>query len=417
MTKPETHVVVGASLAGAKAAETLRAEGFTGRVVLIGEEAERPYERPPLSKGYLRGDIERETVFVHDRAFYAEHDIELRTGTTVTALDPDGHTVTLSCDRHDEQLSYDRLLLTTGAKPRQLDVPGEDLPGVYSLRSLGDADQLAAAIDHADTVAVVGAGWIGSEVAASARQLGHDVAMIAPSVVPLEWILGVEVGWLYRTLHADHGVDLHLETGVTALRGRESVEAIELSDGTGIPADVVLIAVGAAPRVELAEAAGLTVAGGVVVDAQLRTSDPRIFAAGDVASAMHPILSRNIRVEHWANALHQGPAAARNMLGIPTTYERIPYFFSDQYELGMEYSGYAKSWDRVVFRGDPAQGKFIAFWLAGGVVVAGMNANVWGVTEPIQQVIRSRVAIDPELLADPDTPLESLTDLARKTVS
>ena len=417
MTTPKTFVIVGASLAGAKAAETLRAEGFTDRVVLVGEEAERPYERPPLSKDYLRGDVGRQDVFVHDENFYAEHDIELRTATRATALDPDGHTVTLTGDGGDDQLPYDRLLLATGAGPRRLDIPGAALPGVYSLRSLADTDRLAGAIESATSVAVIGAGWIGSEVAASARQLGHEVAMVAPSVAPLERVLGIEVGWVYRTLHTTHGVDLHMQTGVDALLGTDSVEALELRDGTRLAADVVLVGIGAVPRVELAEAAGLAVDDGIVVDAGLRTSHPDVFAAGDVASAWHPLLESHIRVEHWANALHQGPAAARNMLGIPTPYDRIPYFFSDQYELGMEYSGYAKSWDRVVFRGDPLHGGFIAFWLADGVVVAGMNANVWDVAEPIQALIRDRVAADPELLADPDTPLESLADLASPTVS
>lgn len=416
MTTPQTFVIVGASLAGAKAAETLRAEGFTGRVVLVGEEAQRPYERPPLSKGYLRGETEREKVFVHDEDFYADHDIELRTATRATALNADRHTVTLTSDGDDEQLSYDRLLLATGASPRRLDLPGAELPGVYSLRGLADTDRLASAIGRANTVAVIGAGWIGTEVAASARQLGRNVAMIAPSVVPLERVLGIEVGWVYRTLHTAHGVDLHLQTGVDAVLGADSVEALQLSDGTRLAADVVLVGIGAVPRVELAVDAGLAVDDGIVVDANLRTSDPDIFAAGDVASARHPLLGGNVRVEHWANALHQGPAAARNMLGIPTSYERIPYFYSDQYELGMEYSGFAKSWDRVVFRGDPAQGKFIAFWLSSGLVVAGMNANVWDVVEPIQQLIRDHVAVDPGLLADPATPLESLTELARPTV-
>jgi 3-phenylpropionate/trans-cinnamate dioxygenase ferredoxin reductase subunit len=417
MTTPQTFVIIGASLAGAKAAETLRTEGFTGRVVLVGEEAERPYERPPLTKDYLRGEAEREKVFVHDESFYAEYDIELRTAIRATALDPDKHTVTLTGDGDDEQCSYDRLLLTTGASPRRLDIPGADLPGVYSLRSLADTDDLANGIGQADTVAVIGAGWIGSEVAASARQLGHNVAIVAPSIVPLERVLGIEVGWVYRTLHTTHGVDLHLQTGVDALVGADSVEALELSDGTRLVADVVLVGIGAVPRAELAKTSGLTVEDGIVVDAYLRTSHPDVFAAGDVASAWHPRLESSIRVEHWANALHQGPAAARNMLGIPTPYDRIPYFFSDQYELGMEYSGYAKSWDRVVFRGDPLHGgEFMAFWLADGVVVAGMNANVSDVAEPIQQLIRDRVTVDPERLADPDTPLDSLTDFVRRAV-
>jgi 3-phenylpropionate/trans-cinnamate dioxygenase ferredoxin reductase subunit len=410
VSAPETFVIVGASLAGAKAAETLRTEGFGGRVVLVGDEPERPYERPPLSKDYLRGDAGREKVFVHDEGFYSDHDIELRTSTVVDALDVDGHAVTLTGDGDDEQLAYDRLLLATGSAPRRLAVPGADLGGVHVLRTVADADRLADAIRGAGTVAVIGAGWIGSEVAASARQLGRDVAMVAPSAVPLERALGREVGSVYRALHAEHGVDLHLEVGVTALLGAGSVDALELSDGTRVPADVVVAGVGATPRVELAADAGLAVDDGVVTDENLRTSHPDVFAAGDVASAWHPALGHHVRVEHWANALHQGPAAARNMLGIPTPYDRIPYFFSDQYDLGMEYSGSAPSWDRVVFRGDPSDGEFLAFWLSGGIVVAGMNANVWDVTEPIQRLVRARVAVDPDRLADPDVALEELTD-------
>jgi 3-phenylpropionate/trans-cinnamate dioxygenase ferredoxin reductase subunit len=260
---------------------------------------------------------------------------------------------------------------------------------------------------------VIGAGWIGSEVAASLRQLGLDVAMIAPSVVPLERVLGIEVGWVYRSLHARHGVGLHLQTGVDAVLGTDSVEGLALSDGTRIDADLVLVGIGADPRGELAATAGLAVDNGIVVDADLRTSHPDVFAAGDVANAWHPRFGRHIRVEHWANALHQGPAAARNMLGIAAPYDRLPYFFSDQYELGMEYSGYAPAWDRVVFRGDPSRGEFLAFWLAHGVVTAGMNANVWGVTDLIQELVRSRAAVDPELLADADVPLDAVTGMVR----
>jgi 3-phenylpropionate/trans-cinnamate dioxygenase ferredoxin reductase subunit len=413
MTSAQTYVIVGASLAGAKAAETLRAEGFGGRIVLLGEEPDRPYERPPLSKDYLRGDTDRERLFVHDEHFYAGHDVELRTATRATALDPDGHTVTIAGEGREERLGYDRLLLATGSRPRPLAVPGAGLPGVLTLRTVADADRLAAAITQASSVAVIGAGWIGTEVAASVRQLGQDVAMIAPSVVPLERVLGAEVGRVYRTLHASHGVDLHLQTGVDALLGTDSVEGLALGDGTRIDADLVLVGVGAAPRDELARAAGLAVDDGIVVDAHLRTSHPDVFAAGDVANAWHPRFGRHIRVEHWANALHQGPAAARNMLGIAAPYDRVPYFFSDQYELGMEYSGHAPVWNRVVFRGDPTSGEFLAFWLADGVITAGMNANVWGVTDLIQELVRRGAVVDPELLADADVPLEALTGMVR----
>ena len=405
MPTSQTYVIVGASLAGAKAAETLRAEGFDGRVVLIGAEPERPYERPPLSKDYLRGDTDRAKVYVHEENFYADQGIELRTGTAAVALDPDEHTVVLA---DEERVRYDRLLLATGAEPRRLGVPGAELDGVHYLRSLDDADRLAAALRQAGHVVVIGAGWIGSEVAASSRQLGSDVAMVAPGAVPLQRVLGPEVGAVYGAAHAAHGVRLHMGTGVASILGRRRVEGVSLTDGTRLPADVVVVGIGASPRVQLAERAGLVIDDGIAVDAHLRTSAADVFAAGDVAAAFHPVLGGRIRVEHWANALHQGPAAARNMLGIPTPYDRVPYLFSDQFELGMEYSGHARTWDRVVFRGDPDDGKFLAFWLADGVVLAGMNVNIWDVTDPIQRLIRERIAVDVDRLADPHTPLDAV---------
>jgi 3-phenylpropionate/trans-cinnamate dioxygenase ferredoxin reductase subunit len=404
-----TFVIVGASLAGARAAETLRVEGFEGRVVLIGEEPERPYERPPLSKGYLAGDAERDSVYVHDAGFYDDHAIELRTGTRVTTVDPTAHTVVLD---DGERIGYDRLLLSTGAAARRLRVPGADLDGVRYLRSLADADDLRAGLRSATSVAVVGGGWIGSEVAAAARQLGRPVAMIAPGAAPLERVLGRELGRFYRELHAEHGVDMHLGQHVAALSGSGSVEEIRTTDGHTIAADLVVVGIGAVPRAELAATASLDVHDGIVVDEYLQTTDPAIFAAGDVAAAWHPRLATRIRLEHWANALNQGPTAALNMLGRATPYQRVPYFYSDQYDVGMEYSGHAPSWDRVVFRGDPASREFIAFWLAADRVVAGMNVNVWDVTDPIQRLIRSRSAVDVRQLTDPGVPLESLAPAA-----
>ena len=409
MTTAPTFVIVGASLAGARAAETLRAEHFDGRVVLIGEEPERPYERPPLSKGYLAGEADHDSVYVHDAAFYQDHGIELRTGTRVTSVDPAAGAVVLN---DGERIGYDRLLLSTGATPRSLRVPGADLDGVHSLRSIADANALRASLRSATSVAVVGAGWIGSEVAAVARQLGRPVAMIAPGAAPLERVLGPELGRFYRELHAEHGVDLHLGQHVEALSGSGRVEEVRTTEGQTIPADLVVVGIGAVPRVELAATAGLDVRDGIVVDQYLQTTVPGVFAAGDVAAAWHPLLSTRIRLEHWANALNQGPTAALNMLGHATPYRRVPYFYSDQYDVGMEYSGHAPSWDRVVFRGDLASREFIAFWLAAGRVVAGMNVNVWDVTDPIQQLIRSQSAVDIGRLTDPDVPLESLASAA-----
>lgn len=404
-----TFVIVGASLAGAKAAEMLRQEGFDGRVVLVGEEPERPYERPPLSKEYLRGEAEREKAYVHEEGFYATQDIELRTSTRAVAVEPAHQEVVLESG---ERIRYDRLLLATGATPRRLTVPGADLPGVFYLRAMEDADALRSALAQATRVVVIGAGWIGTEVAASARQLGREVTLVDPRALPLERILGAEVGGVYRDLHADHDVELRLGVGVEALLGTSAVEEVRLSDGGSIAADLVVAGIGVFPRTELAQAAGLRVEGGVVVDEHLETSAPGIYAAGDVAAAWHPDYGARIRVEHWDNALHQGMAAARNMLGVATAYDRVPYFFSDQYDLGMEYSGYAPSWDRVVFRGEPSQREFLAFWLKDGRVVAGMNANVWDVVEPIQALVRSAQRVDVHRLVDPAAPLEALAEEA-----
>ena len=401
----DTFVIVGAGLAGAKAAETLRDEGFAGRVVLVGEEPERPYERPPLTKDYLRGESPREKAYAHDRDFYAQHGIELVTGTEVTALDAAGSRVTLADGR---ELGYTRLLLATGAEPRRLAVPGAELDGVHYLRTLEDADVLRGRLAPGRRVAVVGASWIGAELAASARQLGADVTLIAQGSVPLERVLGAEVGAVYRDLHLEHGVELRLGTAVEGLEGDGRVERVGTSDGRSVDCDLVVVGIGVVPRTALAEAAGLETDDGIVVDAGLRTSVPDVFAAGDVASAWHPLYGRHVRVEHWANALNQGSAAARAMLGQDVAYDRTPYFFSDQYDVGMEYSGLATEWDRVVFRGDPATREFMAFWLREGRVVAGMNANVWDVTEPIQELIRDADPVDDRRLADPDVPLGEL---------
>jgi 3-phenylpropionate/trans-cinnamate dioxygenase ferredoxin reductase subunit len=405
MTNDRTFLIVGASLAGAKAAETLRAEGFDERVILIGAEEERPYERPPLSKDYLRGEVDRETVYVHPEGFYAEHDIELRLGRTAVSLNTAARELALD---DGERLRYDRLLLTIGAEPRRLSIPGGELDDVLYLRSVGDCDVLRRRLDLGGRVVVIGAGWIGAEVAASARQRGLEVTVIDPLTVPLERVLGTEVGAVYRDLHLDHGVRMLHGTGVEAFDGGTTVERVRTTDGRELDCDFVVVGVGVQPSTALAAQAGLAVDNGILVDEHLQTEAPGVFAAGDAANAHHPFYGERIRVEHWANALHQGPVAARAMLGEPDVYDRLPYFFSDQYDVGMEYAGFARTWDRVVFRGDPATREFIAFWLVEDRVVAGMNANVWDVTDPIQRLIRERVAVDDRHLADPDVSLEDL---------
>jgi 3-phenylpropionate/trans-cinnamate dioxygenase ferredoxin reductase subunit len=399
-----TFVIVGASLTGAKAAETLRDEGFDGRVVLLGEEHERPYERPALSKDYLRGEADAKP-HVHDEAFYAEKEIELRTDTRVEAIDPHAGSVALA---GGETIAFDRLLLATGAAPRRLPLPGADLDGVLYLRTIGDSEAIRARLERGARVVTIGAGWIGSEVAASARQLGCEVTLVDMAELPLERVLGPELGRVYRDIHADHGVRFVGGAAIEAIEGDDSVSALRLADGRRIDADVVIVGVGVEPRVELARAAGLELDNGIVVDDQLRTSAAGVYAAGDVANASHPLYGGRIRVEHWANALNQGPAAARSMLGKDEHYDRIPYFFSDQYDVGMEYSGYATSWDEVAYRGDPETREFIAFWLSDGRVVAGMNVNVWDVNDKIEALVRARRPVDRARLTDPDAPLDEL---------
>jgi 3-phenylpropionate/trans-cinnamate dioxygenase ferredoxin reductase subunit len=393
----ETHVIIGAGLAGAKAAETLREEGFDGRVVLIGAEPDRPYERPPLSKDYLRGEAERDAAYVHPPEYYGERDIEWRAETVVDAIDLGARELLLA---GGERLAFTGLLLATGAEPRRL--PGAE--GAYYLRDFRDCDALRGVLDQGGRMAVIGGGWIGSEVAASARQKGLQVTLIEQAAAPLEGVLGRELGEIYAGIHRDH--DVEVLTGATV----EAVESghVTLAGGRAVECDHVVVGIGVAPRTELAEAAGLEVDNGIVVDERLGTSADGVFAAGDVANAWHPFFETRLRVEHWHNALEQGPAAARSMLGRREPYDRIPYFFSDQYDVGMEYAGHATEWDEVVFRGDVEGREFIAFWLKDGRLRAGMNVNVWDVTDDIQAVIRSGAPVDPARLRDPDVELASL---------
>jgi len=401
-----TFVIVGASLAGAKAAETLRDEGFDGEIVLIGSEHERPYERPALSKGYLLGNDERDSVYVHPADWYAKHDVDLRLGVTVTAIDRAAATVTASGPAGTESLSYDKLLLTTGASPRRLDFPGSDSDEVLYLRTLGDSDRLRSAFQPGTRVVVAGAGWIGLETAAAARTADCPVTVLEPQHTVLHDQVGPEIGGVFADLHRAHGVEFRF--GETAAEFRPGL--VITSVGAELQADVLVVGIGAAPNDALAVNAGLEVSGGVLTDAALRTSDVNIFAAGDIANSFNPLLGRRVRVEHWANALNGGPAVAKSMLGQPVVYDRVPYFYSDQYELGMECAGLPSPgyYDQVLYRGDRSALEFIAFWLSRGAVVAGMNINVWDVNDDIQSLIRSARPVDPSRLTNPDIPLTDL---------
>ena len=405
-TEP-TYLIVGASLAGAKAAETLRSEGFGGPVILLGTETERPYERPPLSKGYLLGKEDKSVIYVHEEGWYAEHGVDLRLGVTVTAVDRAGRTVTTA---DGESIGYDQLLLATGASPRRLNIPGAGREGVLYLRTVGDSERLAAAFQGGGRVVTVGAGWIGLEATAAAREAGCEVTVVEPEPTALYRAIGRELGDVFADLHREHGVQFRFGESVSELRGPGTdgpVGEVITSTGDALPADIVVVGIGVVPNTGLAVDAGLEVANGVVTDAALRTSDPIICAAGDLANSHHPLLGRRARVEHWANALNSGPAAARSMLGQDVTYDPLPYFFSDQYDLGMETAGLPEpgTYDQVVYRGDRAGREFIAFWLASGAVVAGMNVNVWDVSDDIQALIRSGKQVEPAGLTDPDVPL------------
>ena len=396
-------VVVGAGLTAAKAVEAMREEGHTGPVTLIGDEPERPYERPALSKDYLQGKSSADDLFVHPEDWYREHDIETRFGEAVAAIDRGARTVTLSSG---ESVPYERLLLTTGSRPRNLDIPGADLDGVVTLRRIGDSDRIREAYAGAQKVVIIGAGWIGLETAAAARLAGLDVVVLEYAPLPLGRVLGEELAAYFAELHRRNGVDLRTSVEVTGITGSEGrVSGVQVGDEE-IPADLVIVGVGIVPNAELALAAGLEVDNGIVVDEHLQTSAPAIFAAGDVANALNPTLGGRVRVEHWDNAIRQGQLVARTVLGKEDVYDWQPYFYTDQFDLGMEYVGHASPDDSVVIRGDKDSGEFIAFWLAGDRVTAGMNVNVWDVSDALRDLIGS--SVDRARLADPGVPLSEV---------
>lgn len=410
---PRTFVIVGGGLAAAKAAETLRAEGFSGRVTMIAAERPLPYARPALSKGVLNGTDDESSIFVHTRDWYADNDIDLRTGVRALAIDPETRTVVLS---DDTSLQYDKLLLATGSGPRKLKVPGADLGGVHYLRTRSNAAALRDALSGGGkNVVMIGGGWIGLEVAAAACGYGNEVAVIDQGPVPLYAALGLELGGVFADLHTERGVTLMMHRQATEILGDGgAVTAVRTDSGETVPADVVVVGIGTVPMQQVAAEAGLTVDNGIVVDASLRTSDENIYAAGDIARWDNPLLGRSMRVEHWQNALHQGPAAARSMLGQDVSYDEIPYFYTDQYDLGMEFVGdlagdvAAKNYDTVVYRGDLDARKFIAFWTRGGRVIAGMNVNIWDVNVDIEALVRSGRVVDVDRLADTSVPLAEL---------
>ena len=382
----EPFVVVGGGLAAAKAVEQLRESGYDGDVILYTAEQHLPYERPPLSKGYLLGDDERDVVFVHDAQWYVDNNIDVRLGTRVEAVDPGAHTVTAG----DTTQSYSKLLLATGAQPRRFAMADASGVPVAYLRVIEDTERLKQAFTEGARIAVLGAGWIGLEAASAARKAGCHVTVVESLPQPLLRVLGPRIASVFADLHREHGVDMRLDVSVGGVEKAGDGVRLILDVGDPVEADLLLVGIGAVPDVKLAEDAGLDVDNGVLVDAALRTSAPDVFAAGDIANAEHPVLGRRIRVEHWDNAIEQGKAAARSMLGEDVSYDRIPYFFTDQYDLGMEYVGNIDpgSADDVVVRGDTTGARvFQAYWIKDGVVAAAMHANDWDAGDTIREAI------------------------------
>lgn len=412
-------LIVGGGLAGATAAHTLRAEGFAGTITLVCQENHYPYLRPPLSKGFLAGREDEASLLPYTADDYTRNGIELLQGDTAVAIDRARATVTLAQGR---VLGYGLLLLATGASPRVLDIPGAQLPGVHYLRTLEDSHNLREALgrpvpgQERRRVVLVGSGWIGMEVAATARTLGADVTVLGRDKVPLAAAIGPELGTVFMERHKEAGVKFRTETAITEIIERNGAAAgVTTGSGEYLPADLVVVAVGVTPNTGLAEASGLSIDNGILTDGSLRTEDPRIFAAGDVANAFHPVTGGHLRSEHWANAINSGEVAARTMMGKAAQLDAVPYFYTDQFDLGMEYSGYSTATPnaKMVLRGDPASRKFLAFWLipvssTRGRVVAGMSVNIWDVQDDIKSLITSRNEVQTLQLSDPDIPLSDL---------
>jgi len=406
MSNP-TVVIAGAGLAGATVAGELRERGFAGRILLLGAEEHRPYIRPPLSKEYLKGEAPIDDADVHPGHWYAEHAVEFLPGVVAGSFDPAAHELFVS---DGGRITYDSLMLATGASARPLGVPGSGHGAVFALRTREDAGWLRAALEVGGRrVVVVGSGWIGLEVAAAARGYGNEVTVLGRSAVPLGRAIGRELGAVFERLHRDNGVTVHNDAHVVGVDGGPE-QVVVLASGERIPADVVVAGVGAAPNTEVAERSGVRLGDGILTDKAMRTSIDDVYAVGDVANPFLPAIGRHFRSEHWANAIAGGTVAARALLGERASYDDIPYFYSDQYDLGMEYSGYAPlaAGSRVVYRGDVEAREFIAFWLRNDRVVAGMNVNVWDVQDDIQRLIRSGERVDADRLTDEGVDLAAV---------
>ena len=399
------YVIVGASLAGATAAITLREEGADGAVTLIGAEQEPPYERPPLSKAYLRGEASFDKALVRPAAFYADHGIETMFGTRVTRIDTSAHTVELEDHR---RVPFDALLIATGGRNRPLSIPGGSLEGIYGLRTIHDADRIRREVIAGRRVVVVGMGFIGSEVAASLRQKGLDVVAIDPGKTPLFRVLGEAVGQTLADLHRARGVRTIFGDSVAAFEGTRRVNCVLTKGGLRLECDFVVVGIGVEPAVELVEGSAIHVDNGIVVDEYCQTNITGIYAAGDVANHYHPLFDRRIRVEHWQNAIKQGAAAARNMLGRRIAYDDVHWFWSDQYDANLQYAGYHTTWEQLIVRGRMDSDSYLACYVNDGRIDAVVGLNRGKDVRRVMPLIRSRSAVDVEQLQDEQVDLRTL---------
>jgi 3-phenylpropionate/trans-cinnamate dioxygenase ferredoxin reductase component len=405
MTGERTFVIVGAGLTGGAAATAIRDGGFDGRLVLVGAEPHRPYERPPLSKDYLRGETKRGEFELPAGEWYEEHDVEVRTGTRAVSLDVAGKAVHLE---DGEPIAYERLLLATGGRNRTLTLPGSDLDGIHQLRTIEDADAIREAAATGGRVAIVGAGFIGMEVAASLRSMGAPVEVVEVFGRPFERILGPEVGAVFQAIHEDHGVTFHMGEHVDRFEGEGRVQRVVTTEGTVVECDSVVAGVGIEPVTELAAAAGLDVDNGILTDQQGVTSHPDVFAAGDVANQDHPVLGRRVRVEHFDNALKQGAAVGKSMLGATDPIGDVHWFWSDQYDHNLQMVGHALSWDGIEVRGSLEERDFVVFYMKDGVVEAVAGLDRGRDVRRARDLVRARRPVDPAALRDPDVDLKTL---------
>jgi 3-phenylpropionate/trans-cinnamate dioxygenase ferredoxin reductase subunit len=404
---PPTFVIVGASLAGGTAAATLRQDGFDGDVILIGKEPHPPYERPPLSKQYLRGEVPFEKAWIRPSGFYEANAIDTWCGDAATQVDPVGRKVELASGR---SVHYDKLLIATGVRNRRPPIPGLNLPNIFDLRSVDDANALRTEIVSGRKAAVIGMGFIGCEVAASLRQKGVEVVCIDPSPTPLFRVLGEQVGQVMSTIHHEHGVETVIDDVVTRFEGDGRVERVITRRGRRVDCDFAVLGVGVEPVVDVVADSGVEISNGIVVDEYCRTNAHDIFAAGDVANHYHPVFQKRMRVEHWQNAMQQGAAAARSMLGGAKPYDAVHWFWSDQYDVNLQYAGFHQRWDKVVMRGNPDRRDFIAFYVSGGCIDAVVALNRGKDVRRAMPLIKARTAVDPRQLADEGMDLRSLVD-------